>query len=492
MPKYYVYYGNDRRGNQICASCKLTSNRCSFTKEDGDRCKNRVLLTQPYCWIHSYELFGVRVKPSLVIPGQKGLFAARANHPNNVAFKKGEFICPYYGNIESADNEFESKPYTMALKNGYEVNADCYRSLASNANSNAGIKPRKDFNATLVDKSSNPANLPGLRNQEDIDLGHLSAPAPGQHEYNWAGLRASKTIKVGEEILVFYGRQGKKDSYLFKDDNVTTGYLKNKQKALDKYCPGHTVDENDEQLEGTVVHPSFCEDGGNGLFANTDWKKGQIVATYKGIVMNEVDAQYEDATYTVNLPGTPNVLIGQPSNEHRGTYINDYRNCGTANVKFVLGASRIIESLQPGQTYTFNVVATRDIEGGEEFLGNYAGGGHFHTVAKGPRERSASSKARDERAAKRGAGISDYTKMKAKKLGVKVVESKQPKKKLDVYRDGEHVASIGQKGMMDYPSYLKLKGKEFAERRRDAYKKRHEAHRHKVNTPSYYADQLLW
>ena len=182
MPKYYVYYGNDSTGNKTCASCPIYSGRCSFIKDDGHRCKNRVLLTQPFCWIHSYELFGVRVKPSLAVPGQKGLFAVKAKYPNNVAFKKDDFICPYYGNIEDAEDlDVESKPYAVKVKNGYEVNADCYRSLASNANSNVGIRPRRDFNATLVDKSSNPANLPGLRNQEDIDLGHLSAPAPGQH-----------------------------------------------------------------------------------------------------------------------------------------------------------------------------------------------------------------------------------------------------------------------------------------------------------------------
>ncbi len=91
-----------------------------------------------------------------------------------------------------------------------------------------------------------------------------------------------------------------------------------------------------------------------------------------------------------------------------------------------------------------------------------------------------------------GTGISNYTKQKAKKLGVKVRESKQPKKKLDIYKDGEHVASIGAKGYKDYPSHLKEKGESFAKERRSLYKKRHEGTRHKIGTPSYYADQLLW
>ena len=91
-----------------------------------------------------------------------------------------------------------------------------------------------------------------------------------------------------------------------------------------------------------------------------------------------------------------------------------------------------------------------------------------------------------------GTGISNYTKQKAKKLGVKVRESKQPKKKLDVIKDGEVVASIGAKGYKDFPSHLKEKGESFAKERRSLYKKRHEGTRHKIGSPSYYADQLLW
>jgi len=92
----------------------------------------------------------------------------------------------------------------------------------------------------------------------------------------------------------------------------------------------------------------------------------------------------------------------------------------------------------------------------------------------------------------RGTGISNYTKQKAKKLGVKVRESKQPKKKLDVYKDDDYVTSIGAKGYKDYPTHLKEKGLDFANERRALYKKRHEGTRHKIGSPSYYADQLLW
>jgi len=44
----------------------------------------------------------------------------------------------------------------------------------------------------------------------------------------------------------------------------------------------------------------------------------------------------------------------------------------------------------------------------------------------------------------------------------------------------------------DYPTYLETKGKKFADERRRLYKIRHEKTRHVKDSPSYYADQLLW
>ena len=88
--------------------------------------------------------------------------------------------------------------------------------------------------------------------------------------------------------------------------------------------------------------------------------------------------------------------------------------------------------------------------------------------------------------------IKEHTRKQAKKLGVSVQPSDKVGKKIDVIKEGKVVASIGQKGMKDYPTHLKEKGKKFADERREAYKKRHAKHRGIVGTPSYYADKLLW
>lgn len=79
----------------------------------------------------------------------------------------------------------------------------------------------------------------------------------------------------------------------------------------------------------------------------------------------------------------------------------------------------------------------------------------------------------------------------AKRLGVSIKVSANPKKKLDVYKNGVLVASIGAMGYGDYATYLE-QDKEFAEMKRKNYKARHEKDRKKVGTPSYYADQILW
>jgi hypothetical protein len=89
--------------------------------------------------------------------------------------------------------------------------------------------------------------------------------------------------------------------------------------------------------------------------------------------------------------------------------------------------------------------------------------------------------------------ITSYTKQQAKKLGVTVKPSKVKGKKLDVFnKKGEKLASIGALGMGDYPTFMRTKGKDYAEVRRRLYKDRHEKDRHKRGTAGYFADKLLW
>tara|TARA_Y100000114_G_C11763532_1_gene331458 strand:+ start:8995 stop:9273 length:279 start_codon:yes stop_codon:yes gene_type:complete len=88
--------------------------------------------------------------------------------------------------------------------------------------------------------------------------------------------------------------------------------------------------------------------------------------------------------------------------------------------------------------------------------------------------------------------IKEYTKRQAKKLGVQVKPSKVKGKKIDVFKNGKKVASVGAIGYNDYPTYMQKKGKKYADERRRLYKIRHNKDRKVRGSAGYYADKLLW
>ncbi len=91
-----------------------------------------------------------------------------------------------------------------------------------------------------------------------------------------------------------------------------------------------------------------------------------------------------------------------------------------------------------------------------------------------------------------GYAIKQHTRNQAKKLGVQVKPSTVKNKKIDVYKEGKKVASVGHKDYKDYPTHMKESGKKWADKRRELYKERHENTRHKEGSNSFYADKLLW
>lgn len=89
--------------------------------------------------------------------------------------------------------------------------------------------------------------------------------------------------------------------------------------------------------------------------------------------------------------------------------------------------------------------------------------------------------------------IKQYTKDKAKKLGVTIKQSTRKGKKIDVFdKDGNKISSIGALGYGDYPTFMKEKGKEFADQKRKNYKARHQKDRSIKYSNGWYADNLLW
>jgi hypothetical protein len=89
--------------------------------------------------------------------------------------------------------------------------------------------------------------------------------------------------------------------------------------------------------------------------------------------------------------------------------------------------------------------------------------------------------------------IKPYTYKQAKKLNVIVKPSRLKNKKIDVFNKlGKKIVSVGAKGYADYPTYLLIFGKKYADARRKLYKIRHQKDRLKKGTAGYYADKLLW
>ena len=88
--------------------------------------------------------------------------------------------------------------------------------------------------------------------------------------------------------------------------------------------------------------------------------------------------------------------------------------------------------------------------------------------------------------------ITNYTYKQAKKLGVSVKTSTNKTKKIDVYKNGKKIASVGANGMNDFPTYIKKRGLKYAKTRRRLYKNRHESDRHVIWSSVWLADKLLW
>jgi hypothetical protein len=88
--------------------------------------------------------------------------------------------------------------------------------------------------------------------------------------------------------------------------------------------------------------------------------------------------------------------------------------------------------------------------------------------------------------------ITDYTKQRAKEYGVQVRPSTNKKKKIDVFSNGEKIASVGASGYKDYPSYAMERGKAYADERRRLYHIRHRRNIEKTGSPGFWAGVLLW
>jgi hypothetical protein len=105
-----------------------------------------------------------------------------------------------------------------------------------------------------------------------------------------------------------------------------------------------------------------------------------------------------------------------------------------------------------------------------------------------PRSRSRS---RSKSRSRSRYSISEYTRRKARAIGVTVRASTRKNKKIDVFLANKKVASIGDRTYDDFTTLLR-KSKSLANERRRLYHIRHKKDSAKKGTPGYYAAKLLW
>jgi predicted Zn-dependent protease len=88
--------------------------------------------------------------------------------------------------------------------------------------------------------------------------------------------------------------------------------------------------------------------------------------------------------------------------------------------------------------------------------------------------------------------ITNYSYKKAKEHNVTIKPSQNKNKKIDVYKNGELIASIGAIGYKDYPTYIKENGIEYANKRRQLYRQRHKNDLTNKNSNGFWANKILW
>jgi hypothetical protein len=93
--------------------------------------------------------------------------------------------------------------------------------------------------------------------------------------------------------------------------------------------------------------------------------------------------------------------------------------------------------------------------------------------------------------------ISEYSKNQAMRLGVDIKPSTRKNKKIDVYKDGKYLVSIGDIRYYDYPYYLQEERmgnypKGTANRNRYLYHKRHAKDSELPESAGFYAKEILW
>ena len=147
--------------------------RCKATTKGGSQCSRTTCKYSDMCYQHTKSDKNLEVKKSHIVDAGQGLYATKL-------FKKGEKITDYRGVVKTSEEYNKKKSgYGIHLNKGSILDASSTQSgLGRYANNcRPSNKECKGNNATLVVNNKNKT----------------------------ASLKATKSIRMGEEIYVPYG-----------------------------------------------------------------------------------------------------------------------------------------------------------------------------------------------------------------------------------------------------------------------------------------------
>ena len=178
-------------------TCKLRRAKCCALKKNGTPCSRRVVQGIFVCFQHVTKIFRIRIDQSGIVFNNKrmqGLFACDPTRSkNSILFRKGDEICPYFGEIltkTQLDNRYPgdvTAPYALRINNNKFIDSACFMSIGAKGN-----KPPTGRSAM--------ANASLLEVTGNTDIGRIVA---------------KKNIRNGSEIFLSYGR-----TYKFSNSGI--------------------------------------------------------------------------------------------------------------------------------------------------------------------------------------------------------------------------------------------------------------------------------
>lgn len=166
-------------------TCKLRSVKCCGKSLKGTPCRRNVAKGLFLCFQHTTALLGLRVDQSKLNSQMQGLFVCSNNHgANEIVFRKGDEICPYFGEIinkKTLSDRYPgdtTAPYALQISKNRFIDSACLQSIGAKANTASS----------------------GFRNNARFSI---------SHKLPYARIVATGNIRNGDEVLVSYGSQYK-------------------------------------------------------------------------------------------------------------------------------------------------------------------------------------------------------------------------------------------------------------------------------------------